>query len=392
LNVSTTAQGRGLEGALPNASLELASDERLVTLTRRGLDPAFEAIVRRHQPSLLRYSSRFLGPERAEDAVQQAFVKALIAMRADDRAIRLKPWLFRIVHNESLNAALRNGSNHEQLDESFDGVPQPPDVLARTERLREVVSEISSLPARQRSAVVLREFEGRSYAEIAAELGATAPIVRQLLHRARTRLRDACGALLPVDAIRTWFEAVSSPSGAAMAKLGTAAVLTGAIAGGAAVGVPAVRSGHDSAGPTAAATPVQGVSPGAAETGSSPVAPAHGVAPVTRGGHRPSGSGLEQASLPAAGTGSGEREQPEDTQAAHERPRPSHHGSDGGSSEGDPVEVAGGESQPLEQNAPQQPEAGGDGSGSGDGTSGDPASGDGGSESEAATPGTEPSP
>jgi RNA polymerase sigma factor (sigma-70 family) len=237
--------GRRLDRAFSRSVLERASDDRLVALTREGYDAAFEAIVRRYRTPLVRYGTTFLDAERAQDVVQQSLLKALTALRGDGRPMQLKPWLYRIVHNEALNVSRRQELATEQLDEEFDGVPQPPDVLARSERLHEVVAGISELPSRQRSAVLLREFEGRSYDDIATRMGTTTPVVRALLHRARTRLRDTCGALIPLQLIRTWLEALTSPTGAGAMKLGTAAVVSGVIAGGAAVGVQSQNHNRD---------------------------------------------------------------------------------------------------------------------------------------------------
>src|SRR3954452_15516862 len=85
--------------------LRLQSDERLVERARAGHDQAFAAIVHHHRAALLRYTGRLLGPERAEDAVQQTFINAHAAMiRSDDtRDVQLRPWLYRISHNVSLN-------------------------------------------------------------------------------------------------------------------------------------------------------------------------------------------------------------------------------------------------------------------------------------------------
>jgi hypothetical protein len=109
------------------------------------------------------------------------------------------------------------------------------------------VDSIGRLPERQREAIVAHEFEGRSYEEIAHTMSATTPIVRQLVHRARTRLRDACGVLVPGWALR-WLtvadlrtagseragEAVAGgAAGAGLLKAGTAVLATGAIATGA---------------------------------------------------------------------------------------------------------------------------------------------------------------
>ena len=73
-----------------------------------------------------------------------------------------------------------------------------PDEVHR-ERLDALVGALLSLPARQRQALVMREFEGRSYDEIATRLGASNGAVRQLLNRARTSIRERLGALIPVD-------------------------------------------------------------------------------------------------------------------------------------------------------------------------------------------------
>jgi RNA polymerase sigma factor (sigma-70 family) len=179
--------------------------------------------------------------------LQQTFANALGALRRDDRPIEVRPWLYRIAHNVSVNALRRSGRNYEQLDEQYDGVPQPPDVFDRKVRVHQLVDRINELPERQRAAIVAHEIEGRSYEEIARSMGATTPIVRQLVHRARTRLRDACGVVVPTWALR-WLvladartagservgEAVAGgATGAGLLKAGTALLATGAIATGA---------------------------------------------------------------------------------------------------------------------------------------------------------------
>ena len=96
--------------------LATQTDSRLVDLVRAGYEPAFETIVSRYRAALLRYAERFLPPERAEDAVQQSFVSAYEAMLRDDADLNLRPWLYRIAHNASLNALRDRGLRHDQLD------------------------------------------------------------------------------------------------------------------------------------------------------------------------------------------------------------------------------------------------------------------------------------
>jgi RNA polymerase sigma factor (sigma-70 family) len=229
--------------------LSTQSDERLVDLVRAGSDPAFETIVERYRRPLMRYVSRILPPERAEDVVQQSFVKAYEAMRRDAATLQLRPWLYRIAHNHALNALRDRGLRHAELDDRLDGVERPDQALERAQGLRELVVAVQALPARQRDAILLRELEGRSYEEIAVALGVTDGAVRQLLNRARHSLRAAAAAVTPWPllsrlaagesaepvAVRVGEAFGVSAAGAVAAKVCATALVTGAVIGGAAV-------------------------------------------------------------------------------------------------------------------------------------------------------------
>jgi RNA polymerase sigma factor (sigma-70 family) len=277
--------------------LRSQSDERLVDLVRAGHDSAFEAVVARYRRALMRYCSRLLTEERAEDAVQQTFVKAYGAMKSSDAELNLKPWLYRIAHNTSLNVLRDRSMRYEQLDENFDGVERPDQVFERRQGLREVLTAVQSLPERQRDALVLRELEGRSYDEIASELGVTGGAVRQLLNRARTTLRSGASAVTPVGLLSRLplsgeSEAISAPVaetvggagvGAVAAKLCATALVTGAVVGGVAT-VPD-RAGRDEA--TAAQE-----APAARESGGSPSSdPSQTSSPASRQSGRAGESG-----------------------------------------------------------------------------------------------------
>src|SRR3954465_3132006 len=225
-----------------SAVLRTQSDERLVDLVRDGNDRAFEAIVHRYPPPLLRYCGRFLSSTRAEDAVQQTFVNAFGAIRDGDADLNLRPWLYRIAHNAALNVLRQAGSDHEQISEQIDGVETPPQALERGERFRTVGAAVRDLPARQRDAPVLQALEGRSYDEIAVELGVTGGAVRQLLNRARTTLREGVTAFTPPALLARLGGAMEAPvaqiaagagGGAVLAKAVAAVVVAGAVVGGA---------------------------------------------------------------------------------------------------------------------------------------------------------------
>ena len=231
---------------LAGTVLRTQSDERLVDLVRDGNDRAFEAIVHRYRRALLRYCGRFLTPSRAEDAVQQAFVNALAALRSESAEINLRPWLYRIAHNAALNVLRQAGGELEPIGEEIDGVETPAQALERGEQLRTVVQAVKDLPPRQRDALVLQAIEGRSYDEIAAELGVSGGAVRQLLNRARNTLRDGASLVTPPALLARFGGVVDAPlaeriaqvvggagGGAALAKGAAVVVAAGAVVGGA---------------------------------------------------------------------------------------------------------------------------------------------------------------
>jgi RNA polymerase sigma factor (sigma-70 family) len=228
--------------------LRTQTDERLVNLVRAGNDQAFEAIVLRYRRSLLRHCRRLLPAARAEDAVQQALLRALEAIRADRRELRLGPWLHRIAHNTAIDALRRGEAHAEELDERLDGVEPPDSVVERRARFDSVVATLHSLPERQRRALVLREMEGRSYEEIAGSLGVSGAGVRQLLNRARNAMRAAASAVLPPALLGRMAGSqtgarvaeVVDPQGASalLGKCAAAALATGAAALVAMTGVP----------------------------------------------------------------------------------------------------------------------------------------------------------
>jgi RNA polymerase sigma factor (sigma-70 family) len=226
--------------------LRTQSDSRLVDLVRAGNDRAFEAIVLRYHRPLLRHCRRLLPAGRAEDAVQQALLRALEAMRADERELQLGPWLHRIAHNTAIDSLRRMDSHWEELDDRMDGVEPTHAAAERRAHFNSVMSDMGELPERQRQALVLRELEGRSYDEIAATLGVTGDGVRQLLNRARNTMRAAATALVPPalvgriagsQASVRIAELMDPPASALMAKA-TAAVAAGAVALFAVTGPP----------------------------------------------------------------------------------------------------------------------------------------------------------
>jgi RNA polymerase sigma factor (sigma-70 family) len=239
--------------------LRLQSDERLAQLAAKGSDDAFEALVRRHRQSLVRASRRILPDDRAEDAVQQALLDAHQALRRNGPPERFEQWLHRIAINSALKVARkdRDEPSIEIDEERVDRVAGPEQVRERRERLGRTVGAISALPPRQRRALVLRELEGRSHAEIARELGLSSGAVRQLIHRARDSVRSGASALVPPALVLRMLAAggnappigevaAGGGGGAIAAKVAVAAVVTGGFAGGVALEEKVNRDGSGS--------------------------------------------------------------------------------------------------------------------------------------------------
>jgi RNA polymerase sigma factor (sigma-70 family) len=230
--------------------LRTQSDERLVALAAAGHERAFEAIVERYRRPLLRHCKRYLPEARAEDALQQALVAAWSALRRGDDVRELQPWLHRIVQNTSLNALRAAGYDYEQLRDTLAGDGGPAELAEHSAVLRQALAGLAALPERQREALLQIAVEGRSQNEVADELGLSHGAVRQLVHRARNRLRTAATALTPLplagwlasgggsrgDLVARVAELVAGAGGGAtLAKAGAVA----AVAGGA-VGAPVV--------------------------------------------------------------------------------------------------------------------------------------------------------
>ena len=196
--------GIGLHGRSP--LLRLQSDERLVTLVRRGNHAAFEIVVGRYESRLLAFCRHLLGSrEDAEDVLQEVLAAAFNAILADDRPINVRPWLYRIARNRSLNHLRRiQAVGVDSMDIHFsEHGASTADKVHDREEFRLLVGDIHSLPETQKTALVLREMDALSYEQIAEAMETTVPSVKSLLVRARISLAEASKArLLSCDEVR----------------------------------------------------------------------------------------------------------------------------------------------------------------------------------------------
>jgi RNA polymerase sigma factor (sigma-70 family) len=180
---------------LPAPLLRLRSDEQLLALFRAGREDAFRVLHDRYHERLLAYVRHMLrGHSEAEDVVQDVFLRAYGALRGGDRDIAVRPWLYRVAHNRCIDYVRRAPVAPLQPDELLPGGTDPVVEAERREDLQRLIADLHALPAPQRSALIIRELEGLSYADLAAALGVTVPAVKSLLVRARSGLAEAAEA------------------------------------------------------------------------------------------------------------------------------------------------------------------------------------------------------
>jgi RNA polymerase sigma factor (sigma-70 family) len=187
--------GMGLHGRSP--LLRLQSDERLIALIRRGNSSAFEVLVSRYHSRLLAFCRHLLGSkEDAEDVLQEVLAAAFNAILADERPINVRPWLYRIARNRSLNHLRRiQAIGVDSMDIHFsEHGASTADKVHDREQFRLLVGDIQGLPETQRTALVLREMDALSYDQIAEAMDTTVPGVKSLLVRARISLAEAAEA------------------------------------------------------------------------------------------------------------------------------------------------------------------------------------------------------
>jgi RNA polymerase sigma factor (sigma-70 family) len=169
----------------------LLSDERLTQRAVGGDERAFGAIFRRYHQSLYRFCLAIVGnPDDASEALQNTMIKVLRALPGEERKIELKPWLYRIAHNESIDL-LRRRRETRQLDveQVAPGYGLAEDAATR-ERLRRLIVDLKALPERQREVLVMRELAGLEFEEIGSALDTSGAVARQTLYEARQSLRQ----------------------------------------------------------------------------------------------------------------------------------------------------------------------------------------------------------
>src|SRR2546429_2444001 len=134
--------------------------------------------------------------EDAEDVLQEVFAASFNAICADDRPLNVRPWLYRIARNRSLNHLRKQqpmGVDSRDVLCPEGGLPTA-DKVHKREDFRLLLVDVQGLPETQRTALLLREIDALSYDQIAEAMDTTVPSVKSLLVRARVSLAEAAEA------------------------------------------------------------------------------------------------------------------------------------------------------------------------------------------------------
>ncbi len=206
-----TAQTRTSTPRDTRTSLCELDDSGVVASQLVGNDRAFGVLVERYQKRLLNFIYRIIGDrERAEDLVQEVFIRVHRHLHRFDQSKKFSTWIYTIASNLAKNE-LRNRSRNPlvlfqtikktwETDDrpiQFEDSRHKPDDLFRKRHLRELVEwSVEQLPRHHRVVFVLRELEGKTYEEIAEITGCNLGTVKSRLNRARNRFANVIRPLI----------------------------------------------------------------------------------------------------------------------------------------------------------------------------------------------------
>ena len=170
-------------------------DRILLEAARDGDLDAFAVLVRRHHAAVYRVALRMLVSDAdAQDAAQETFVRAWRGLGGFRGDSTVSTWLYRIVTRRCLDLIAVRRITEELADAEAATGDDPAERTEQRERLQAVLRAISSLPGDQRAVLVLREFEGLAYEQVADALRISVPAVKGRLHRARRALLEEAAA------------------------------------------------------------------------------------------------------------------------------------------------------------------------------------------------------
>lgn len=182
---------------IPEEDLAL-TDEELAARSQKGNANAFRILVERYEPKMARYAKRFLfAPDEAKDLLQEIFIKVYVNIRSFDIDRRFSPWIYRIAHNEFVNALKKRKKEKGNVSLFFVDVLFPHPIAKETaddasthREIAEVLeASLDKLGSKYREALVLYYLEDMDYKEIAEVLRIPISTVGVRLQRGKTMLK-----------------------------------------------------------------------------------------------------------------------------------------------------------------------------------------------------------
>lgn len=184
-------------------------DDIIVERAQGGNAEAFRELVERYSPKLFRLAWRLTGDEQtAEDAVQETFLRAYRSLGRFDGRSEVGTWLHRIAVNTSLEIMRKNERRKAETPGEALPLPSPEPGPERTALSQEVERAVragmADLSALERTAFVLRHYEGRSIAEICSRLSLSPSAGKQAIFRAVKKLRRVLEPLVGRQEARSY--------------------------------------------------------------------------------------------------------------------------------------------------------------------------------------------
>tara|TARA_R110002072_G_scaffold79633_3_gene183532 strand:+ start:969 stop:1556 length:588 start_codon:yes stop_codon:yes gene_type:complete len=184
------------DGEAPQSD-DNAVDADLVAQARKGKKQAFDMLMRRHSPMVVRYLARLLGNlDDAQDAAQETFVALHRNLHRFDLERPFVAWLFHIARNKGRDAlrkrtAMRWLGGDDSMDQHASTAPAPDVAVSDRQALEQIDGAIRRLPEGLKTPLLLAAIEGLSHAEIGNVMGLTSKAVEVRIYRARSRLRGS---------------------------------------------------------------------------------------------------------------------------------------------------------------------------------------------------------
>jgi RNA polymerase sigma-70 factor, ECF subfamily len=164
-----------------------------IARARKGDASAFECIVRRHERLVLSIAQRMLGSsEDAKDAAQELFLRLHRNLHDFKEQRQLLPWLYRMTVNVCLDALRKRktyGLKDATVEYTVDERPNPEEELETSRRRELLMTALLQLPPKERAAIVLRDIEGCTTAEVATILESSEATVRSQISTGRTKIK-----------------------------------------------------------------------------------------------------------------------------------------------------------------------------------------------------------